>query len=156
MNRQSARLPYRSLLLPLLLLFSLAWPASAPAQAPQAPQASVQTVWRLLDYVAVDYPGAIQNGQIVSQLEYDEMIEFSSSIRQRMASLPAHPDRDRLIEGAASLERLIADKAAPAEVGRAARGLAGDLLTAFPVPVAPGSARYLSGADALYAENCPS
>ena len=156
MNRQSARLPYRSLLLPLLLLFSLAWPASAPAQAPQGPQASVQTVWRLLDYVAVDYPGAIQNGQIVSQLEYDEMIEFSSSIRQRMASLPAHPDRDRLIEGAASLERLIADKAAPAEVGRAARGLAGDLLTAFPVPVAPRSAPDLSGADALYAENCAS
>ena len=92
---QSVRLPYTRFGLALLLLLALLWPMAAPAQTAQA---SAQTIWRLLDYVAVDYPGAIQDGQIISQLEYDEMIEFSGSIRERMATLPAHADRRQLVE----------------------------------------------------------
>ena len=150
---QFVRLPYTRLGLALLLLLALVWPIAASAQSPQA---SAQTIWRLLDYVAVDYPGAIQDGQIVSQLEYDEMIEFSGSIRERMAALPAHADRRQLVDEAARLERLIAGKAAPAEVEQVARGLAGDLLSAYPVPVAPRAAPDLASADALYDQNCAS
>ena len=43
---------------------------AAPAFAQTAP---AQTVWRLLDYIAVDYPEAISDGRIVNQAEYDEM-----------------------------------------------------------------------------------
>ena len=66
----------------LLCLLALAAPAAA-----RADDAAVQTTWRLLDYIAVDYPGAVQDGRIVSQLEYDEMREFSASVRERLPSL---------------------------------------------------------------------
>src|SRR3546814_8294738 len=53
-------------LLSMLLLFAVAGVAYANPQA--------QTMWRLLDYIAVDYPAAIgEHGKVVSQLEYDEM-----------------------------------------------------------------------------------
>ena len=49
---------------PLRLLFALlafAWLLAAPALA-QTPQAEVQTSWRLLDYIGVDYREAVQGG----------------------------------------------------------------------------------------------
>ena len=61
---------------PLLRLFALmlAMGLSAPALA-QAPSASeAQVAWRLLDYVAVDYAGAVANGQVTNPAEYGEMI----------------------------------------------------------------------------------
>jgi high-affinity iron transporter len=143
----------QSLFLPLLLLLSAMFPAPAFAQAPNA---AVQTTWRLLDYIAVDYPGAVQNGEIVSQLEYDEMTEFSASVSERLAALPAHPQRAQLISGAGALQQLIARRAAPVEVDRAARDLADRLLQAYPVPLAPQSAPDVARGGALYAENCAS
>src|SRR5680860_1611069 len=38
---------------------------------------TVQTIIHLLDYTARDYPAAIQNGKIINQNEYTEMMEFS-------------------------------------------------------------------------------
>ena len=29
-----------------------------------------QTVWRLLDYIAVDYPVAVADGKVISEAEY--------------------------------------------------------------------------------------
>src|SRR3546814_2446462 len=71
-------------LLSMLLLFAVAGVAYANPQA--------QTLWRLLDYIAVDYPAAIgEHGKVVSQLEYDEMTEFSATVREGLARMPAHP-----------------------------------------------------------------
>src|SRR3989304_6428994 len=47
-----------------------------PAVA-RAETGEVRTVWRLLDYVAVDYAGAVSNGRVTSATEYAEMAEFS-------------------------------------------------------------------------------
>ena len=63
-----------------LILATVLLAAVAAAQA--NPQ--VQTIWRLLDYVAVDYPEAVQGGAVVNQLEYDEMLEFSATVRERL------------------------------------------------------------------------
>src|SRR3546814_2657900 len=71
-------------LLSMLLLLAVAGVAFANPQA--------QTLWRLLDYIAVDYPAAIgEDGKVVSQLEYDEMTEFSATVREGLARLPEHP-----------------------------------------------------------------
>ena len=64
----------------------------------------VQTIWRLLDYVAVDYPEAVQDGAVVNQLEYDEMLEFSSTVRERLAQLPPHAATEELAAQARALE----------------------------------------------------
>jgi high-affinity iron transporter len=59
------------------LAFACSCCSSSPFPRRHAPTiAAVQTTWRLLDYLAVDYPGAVRDGRIVSQAEYDEMREF--------------------------------------------------------------------------------
>src|SRR3546814_4538068 len=85
----------------MLLLFAVAGVAYANPQA--------QTLWRLLDYIAVDYPAAIgEDGKVVSQLEYDEMTEFSATVRKGLARLPAHPSGPALDAQAGALQDAIA------------------------------------------------
>src|SRR4028118_1873366 len=114
-----------SLLKPLLYALLLLW--GAPAMA-QSSAAEVQTTWRLLDYIAVDYAGAISNGRVISQLEYDEMIEFSASVEERLAKLPAAPAKSGLVKRSKALRSVIAAKSPPPAVDKLARGLAADLL----------------------------
>ena len=136
-------------LLPLLMLVAL------PSMA-RADGAAVQTTWRLLDYIAVDYPGAVQDGRIVSQLEYDEMREFSASVSERVTALPERPQRAGLAQGARELQAAIGRRVAPVEVERQARALADRLLAAYPVPLAPTAVPDPARGQALYAEHCAS
>src|SRR3954453_19976208 len=81
----------------LVALFAGAVVGAAPAVAQQS---DVQTAWQLLDYMSVDYSGAVANGKVVSQSEYAEMREFAGSVRQRVASLPANPAKAQLLSKA--------------------------------------------------------
>ena len=85
--------------------------AAASAQSETAP---AQTIWRLLDYIAVDYAGAVSQGRVINQLEYDEMVEFSANVEQRLGQLPPKPGRPKLLTDAKSLQAAIAGKADPA------------------------------------------
>ena len=106
----------RALVLALLVGCALAAPASAQT-------APAQIIWRLLDYIAVDYAGAVSDGQVVNEAEYVEMVEFSASVRQRLGELPPSEARAGLLQGAARLEAAIAAKAAPESIATSARQL---------------------------------
>ncbi len=129
--------------------------AAAPAHA-QTPAQQVQTSWRLLDYIAVDYREAVAGGRIINQLEYDEMVEFSGSVSETLAALPEKPERAALIRDARALEGAIAAKAEPADVARRAKGLSQRLLDAYPVPLAPAQVPDVARGASLYAQNCAS
>ena len=133
----------------LILAFGL-------ASAARADDAAVQTTWRLLDYVAVDYREAVRDGRVVNQLEYDEMREFSAAVAERVAGLPERPQKRALLAGAGELRQAIARRAAPGEIERQARALAGQLLAAYPVPLAPAAVPDLARGARLYAEQCAS
>lgn len=139
-----------------LLLLTLALGVSAPAlsQAPAASASEAQIAWRLLDYVAVDYAGAVANGQVISDAEYGEMIEFAGQIRTRIAALPANEAKADLSRNAAALESSIRAKASPEDVGAQAKTLAAALLTAYPSPLAPAFPPDLARGQALYQEQC--
>jgi high-affinity iron transporter len=128
---------------------------SVPAQAATAAQ-EVQTNWRLLDYIAVDYREAVAGGRVINPLEYDEMVEFSSSVSAKLAALPVKPERAKLIEDARALESAVAAKAEPSDIARRSKTLAAELLAAYPVPLAPAQAPGLTRGAALYAQNCAS
>src|SRR3546814_6961778 len=102
----------------MLLLVVLA--ATTPALAQPAP---AQTIWRLLDYIAVDYAGAVSEGRIINDVEYTEMVEFSATVRQRLAELPPTPARAALVRHAETLEAAIAAKAPTEQVAPSARKL---------------------------------
>ena len=110
----------------LVTIVALLVPTSAMAD-----QADVQTAWRLLDYVAVDYSGAVEAGRVKSKSEYSEMNEFAASVSTRLHRLPAKPERQILIQGAANLQALIGRKGSAEQVATLAHGLAADLLRAI-------------------------
>ncbi len=136
----------------LWLLIALA-ALAVPAAAQDAPSRAAQT-WRLLDYIAVDYPEAVRGGRVVNQGEYLEMTEFSASVHEQLGALPAKPAKAQLVRGAGELQRSIAAKAASDEIHRQARSLASALLAAYPVPLAPAKVPDLARGATLYAENC--
>ena len=49
----------------------------------------MRQLWQLLDYVAVDYAGAVDNGVVVKPSEFAEMREFSTTAKKRLQDLPA-------------------------------------------------------------------
>jgi high-affinity iron transporter len=139
--------------LSLLLALLAAWFLAAPAAAQGG---GVETSWRLLDYIAVDYREAVADGKVVNPAEYTEMEEFSASVRERFGQLPDKPAKPKLIAEADALRAAIAAKAAPEDIAKRARGLAAALLAAYPVPLAPQQAPDLARGAALYATNCAS
>ena len=83
----------------LLAILAMITGLSPPARAATGDE-DVQTAWRLLDYVAVDYRGAVADGRITSAQEYAEMVEFSSTVEAKIAILPAKPGRTALVAAA--------------------------------------------------------
>ena len=103
----------------------------------QALAAEPNTIWRLLDYMAVDYAAAVEDGEVVNELEYEEMVEFAGSVRSGIAELPESPGRVRLEANAKQLEADILSMAPVDQVATAARKLAADLLAIYPITLSP-------------------
>lgn len=140
-----------------LLLISfvvVTWAVLAGAARAEATPA--ETIWRLLDYVAVDYSGAVENGRVSNPAEYAEMVEFSASVRTRLSNLPGVESKPALVQGAAELEKAVANKAPPELVAARARSLAAELLAAYPVALAPQSAPDLQRGEVLFQQQCAS
>lgn len=140
-----------SLRLPALLgvlCFAFAAAAAASNEA--------GTIWRLLDYVAVDYREAIADGQIINAAEYAEMEEFTATIRRRIQALPPTPAQPALLASADALIGLVVARATPETVAQSARALAERLLEGYPVPLAPSSPPDVGRGEALYAQQCAS
>jgi high-affinity iron transporter len=114
-----------------------------------------QVAWRLLDYLAVDYAGAVdEKGQIKSESEFAEMNEFSGNVRQRLEALGDRPAKQSLLDQCDALKVAIAGKALPAEIAERAHKLAADLLAAYPTPTAPTTLPDLARGRQLFDENC--
>ncbi|WP_151633555.1 cytochrome c/FTR1 family iron permease [Noviherbaspirillum aerium] len=122
----------------------------------QATEDKARQIWQLLDYMAVDYGGAVADGNITNADEYAEMQEFAQVALRQLAELPDKPERKALLQRATALKSLVANKAAPADVGMHARGLAQALLASYPVPMAPATIPGLRQGAALYQAQCAS
>lgn len=134
-------------MLPVLLALVVFGAARAAAN-------DVEITWRLLDYIAVDYAGAVSHGTVASPPEYAEQNEFAATVAAKLAALPPKPERQALLTEAARLQRAIADKADAEQVAGIAHGLAAALLAAYPVPLAPKTAPDFARGAALFGQNC--
>ena len=139
--------------LAIAALFAL-WSASpAWAAAPAASDQAKQT-WQLLDYLAVDYGGAVSNGQIQSASEYEEMKEFAATAAQQLAALPSTAALPELQRQAKALGDLIAAKADAKAVADSAHSLAAALVKTYPFPLSPTQPPDLARAKVLFEANC--
>lgn len=131
------------------------WLLSAVPSHADAP-AEVETTWRLIDYVAVDYGGAVRSGKVVSDAEYGEMREFAGSVADKVAALPPAPGKQRLVADSSRFKALIAQKAPADQVAALARTLESQLLIAYPVPLGPKQPPNLARGAQLFQRNCAS
>ncbi|WP_234981622.1 cytochrome c/FTR1 family iron permease [Fontimonas thermophila] len=128
---------------------------SAGAAHASASADSVATIWRLLDYIAVDYRGAVdEQGAVIDAGEYAEMQEFARTVAERLAALPAIEAAPQLQAQAAALVAAIDARHKPQHIAQAARSLADDLIVAYPIVLAPAAPPDLARGQALYAEHC--
>jgi high-affinity iron transporter len=132
-------------------LAALALPASASA----APS-DVQTTWQMLNYMSVDYSGAVANGKIISQSEYGEMREFAGSVRQQIAGLPSSPAKADLLAKGDQFVAAVDAKADPAKIRSLADDLGNALLKAYPVALAPARVPDLARGATLFNQTCAS
>ncbi len=111
-------------------------------------------VLHTLDYLSVDYPGAVVDGRVANELEYAEQVEFSTKLVGDLQALPENPGKERLLERALELQRLIQDKAPGAEVSHLARHLAQAVAETYQVTLAPRRPPVLAQTPALYDIHC--
>jgi high-affinity iron transporter len=123
-------------------------------RAAAAPGSGAQTILQMLDYVAVDYQEAVQEGAIADDAEYDEQIDFVTQAIAMLGELPDRPARPALVEQARRLLALIHARGAAADVARLAGEIRRSLVAAYDVPVAPSRPPDLRAAAPLYAARC--
>lgn len=119
-----------------------------------AAEADVRRIWQLLDYIAVDYAGAVKDGVIISAPEFEEMREFAKTSQTKLAALEPHPERATLVAEAQALSAAIEAKKNSEAVAALAKSLANHLLVAYPVPSSPAAPPLVAQAVALYQAQC--
>jgi len=138
----------------LALAASVAPVASAGAQATPDPADRAQVVLHILDYVGVDYPGAVKDGRVADQGEYDEQVDFVAQARSLIAQLAPRPETPALIADADRLVALVRDKRSADDVAALATQMRWAVIRAYGVEVAPKRPPDLAQAGALYAAQC--
>jgi high-affinity iron transporter len=134
------------------LLLSLC--VGALGAAPETGESDPQSVVHLLDYVAVEYPQFVKNGQVVNAAEYGEQVEFAGQIERAIRKLPPNPAREQYAKQAAQLLASIRSKSDGAAVSRDAQQLQRAIIAAYNIEIAPRHAPDMRTAAATYAENC--
>lgn len=124
------------------------------AAADERSDLTVRQLWQLLDYVAVDYGGAVAQGEVIDAAEFQEMREFTAAIRDRVKSLPSHDSQAALATESEALEAAVLRRASPAEIAQRAHALADQLLATYPVPIASKAPPDLARGAALYQAQC--
>src|SRR5262245_59465012 len=136
----------------ILLGCLIAAPLHAFAQSPSA--GSAQTIVHVLDYIAVDYAGAVQDGKVTSADEFKEMIEFAGEVVDSLRALPRERQQPSLVTDAEKLARMVKEKAPAENVAAAARKLRWDIIGAYNVAVSPKKTPDLAAGASLYRATC--
>ena len=135
------------------ILALLALAASAGPE-PATPVARAQTILHMLDYVAVDYPEAVQGGRVKDAAEYQEQVDFVTQAIAMLGELPARPEQAALIAEARRLLALVEGKRSAEEVARLSGEIRRGVIVAYKVSVAPARPPDVRAASALYAVRC--
>ena len=119
-----------------------------------AARASANSVLQLVDYVGVDYAGAVANGAVKSAAEYSEMQEFARRIQNQIRGLPAATGKQEVTALGDKLVAAIGAREDPAEVSALCHTLRSRIMQDFPVVLMPRQPPDPARARTLYAQNC--
>ncbi len=133
---------------PLLLM--LLWPAMSTA----ATNDPAQRLLQMLDYVGVDYPPTVENGEVIDAVEYAEMQEFSGEIINLLSRLPDHEGRPTMLANGTEIQRGIEQRVPGEQVSRLTQSLKETLIVNYNIVVGPKKTPDMGGVQALYESQC--
>ncbi|MGB0977937.1 MAG: FTR1 family protein [Croceimicrobium sp.] len=117
----------------------------------EAKDENARMMVHLLDYIAVDYSMAVNQGSIISEAEYSEMQEFANTINTLGAAAPASVKSDIKV-----LKQLIAEKASQEKVASVATSIKQKIISSYQLEIAPKRWPDLDNGRQLYALQCKS
>ncbi len=117
-------------------------------------RADAENILHTLDYLAVDYAGAVANGQVINTREYAEQWEFTQRIAQQVAQLAARPEQLVLRQRAQTLVSAVQTYQSADTVAKLSNELATALIDEFAIVVAPRTQPDLASAPTLYTQYC--
>ena len=135
---------------PLLMMFY--WPAVSHAAANDPSQRLLQ----MLDYVGVDYPPTVENGQVIDPVEYAEMEEFSGEIINLLQKMPEREGKPVLLANAIQIQAGIAERVEGQHISRLTQALKEALISNYSIVVGPKQMPNMAGVQALYESHCAS
>ncbi len=122
----------------------------------QAVLADSTQLLQLIDYMAVDYGGAVNKGKVVNQTEYEEMLDFTAGIQQHINELDKTTGKTELIEQAELLASYVQHKESVDKLRQLIAVMRESIITNYQVVVIPRSQPNLKQAALLYVKQCAS
>src|SRR6266540_4255094 len=123
----------------------------APPPAAVADGGDAQRLVTLADYVGGDYAGAVRDGRVLDDSEYQEQLKFAADARALAKGLQADAP---LLGALAEVEQLVRTKADPDRVRKACRVAREAAIARFGLETMPFERPNLVQAQVLYAESC--
>lgn len=120
-------------------------------ETPASNNEQARMMVHLLDYIAVDYGMAVQDGKVISAAEYAEMKEFVSSVRSISGEAPTSVQSDILL-----LESLITEKANQSKVASVASNIKQEVIGHYKLEIAPKRWPKIENGQRLFALQCQS
>lgn len=124
------------------------------AQAEVSDDDKAQAIVHMLDYVGVDYPESVQNGQVIKQEEYAEQRDFAAQALTLLGQLSPVSEQEVLIRQARELLAHIEAKASGTVISTLANQLLIRVIEAWRLSVAPRQAPDLGRGETLFVQHC--
>jgi high-affinity iron transporter len=147
-------LPTRTTVLLRFLCFLLAVALSPNVAEAKVEPHSPELIVHLLDYLAKDYAGAVQNGKVVSSTEYREQLEFAGIVKKTAQAQPALSADAGYSRRLAILIQSIETKGDAAIVASLARRLQQETIQLAKIEVSPTTFPSITEGRKLYEANC--
>lgn|SRR5690554_557657 len=110
---------------------------------------------QLVDYVGVDYPGAVQGGEVLDENEYAEMVEFSGRVQEGLAALTLEQSvREQLLVLSERLVEQIGQRVAAEQVASTCQQIRNLMMSHVELDLLPRQLPDLAVAEQLYQAQC--
>lgn len=115
-----------------------------------------QRLVQMLDYIGVDYPPTVENGEVIDDVEYAEMQEFSIELGKFLSSMPDNPKKSYLFDIASQIQQGIESRIPGERIASLTQTFKADLIESYQIVVGPSKAPDMTKVQALYESDCSS
>lgn len=117
-------------------------------------EVSPRLMVHLLDYLGLDYPGAVKDGKVINKLEYDEMTEFAVTLLQLYEKLPETHGIPNLNADLKEIQTLIKKKASEQKIAKLSQDVKWKVIGVSGIQLAPNLWPNHDRGKKLFGENC--